>query len=154
ATAAAFAPDDETFACATEGDGMIHIGDRNTKKEVNKSFRGPGDGVTCVALAPKTAHVLTAVGKELTLWNPETGQEVRKLVGPRDKVLCLAFSPDGKYAVGGCADGMVCYWEVETGKELKRGTDHKTPVRGVAFSPDGRFITSCGDGIRVWEPQK
>ena len=153
-TAAEFAPDDETFACATRDDGMIHIGDLKTKKEVGKPFRGPGARVTCLALAPKAAHVLTTDGTTLILWDPATGKEERKFVGPTGKVLCLAFSPDGKYAVSGHADGMVSYWEVETGRELKRGTEHKSAVRGVAFSPDGRHIASCGDGIKLWDVQK
>ena len=106
------------------------------------------------------AYVLTADEKNVILWNPATGQEVRKFEffgakdKPKDKVVCLAFSPDGKYAVTGGDKGTVSYWDVETGRELKRSTEHKSAVRGVAFSPDGKHIASCGDVIRLWDVKK
>ena len=70
-----------------------------------------------------------------------------------DKVYSVAFSPDGKTVVTGCADRIARLWDIATGERVGRSLVHQMAVYNVAFSPDGRSIlTVCADGMaRLWD---
>jgi hypothetical protein len=46
------------------------------------------------------------------LWDPATGEELRRLMGHRGGVCALAFSPDGKLLVSGGGDSTVLIWDM------------------------------------------
>src|SRR5262249_26664416 len=139
-TAAAFFPDASLVAFVTSGDGMVHVGDLTSEKEVGKGFAIPKPEVQAMAVAPKEKYLVIADEKNVTVWALLTPPKVlHRLVGHKDKVLCVAISPDGRHIVTGGADATVRVWEVGTSKPL-RSTEYAGPVHGVAFSPDGKTI--------------
>jgi serine/threonine-protein kinase len=151
--AAAFFPDVPLVAFVTAGDSMVHVGDLTAEKEVGKGFPIPRAEVQAMAVSPKEKYLVIADEKSVTVWGLKPPQLLHRLSGHKDKVLCVAISPDGKHVATGGADATVRVWEAATGKQL-RSTEYAGPVHGVAFSPDGKTIASCGDGIRLWEWQK
>ena len=46
----------------------------------------------------------------------------------------MAYSPDGRRLIGGCADGTVKVWDAETGKPLWILRGNEGPVLSVALS--------------------
>jgi WD40 repeat protein len=68
-----------------------------------------------------------------------------------DKILCLAYSPDGKTLAAGGGTDPVRLWDAQTGKEIRRLKD--VWALALAFSPDGTLLASGGGykTIRVWE---
>src|SRR5262249_39190580 len=84
---------------------------------------------------------------------PDALAEVRRFTGHTDEVLCVALSPDGRYALSGGKDRSVRLWDVPTGKELKRFDGHREAVWCVAFSPSGRRALSGGDDrtVLLWD---
>ncbi|UKZ79248.1 hypothetical protein TrVFT333_006998 [Trichoderma virens FT-333] len=74
----------------------------------------------------------------------------------KDRVLRVAFSPDGKYIVTGSWDGSVNIFNVETKQTVFQIVlSQGLPAFDVCFSPDGRSIATTSDKlIQVWDIKK
>jgi RNA polymerase sigma factor (sigma-70 family) len=163
--AAVFSRDGGTLAVAcvpptATKDPFVRLVDVATLKDVRQLSLekfGPTnvDPIQAMALTRGGKILATASGSgEVSLWETETGKELRRCQGDRSFSTALAFSADGELLVG--ADrGTLRLWETATAKE-------RVPVRGgnrqivsaVAFAPDGNTVISSGwDGsVREWDP--
>jgi len=85
----------------------------------------------------------------IRLWDVQTGKEVAHLQAGYGRVMSLALSPDGKYALSSYLNGPnqpVIFWDLENQCEINRFgipgnpryTDQWLHVASVAFSPDGK----------------
>jgi RNA polymerase sigma factor (sigma-70 family) len=167
----AFAPDGKLLAFP-EKDGSVRLWDASTGREGHR-LRGHKDRLWSIAFAPDGKTLATGDGDGTTrLWNVADGKQLRQMVGrtpgqapkskpldtapdpyPKNRVVCLAFAPDGKTIASACYDYTVRVWEVATGKQVHQLAE-PGPARLVAFSPDSRTLasTSFGDNkIRLWE---
>ncbi len=68
-----------------------------------------------------------------------------------DKILCLAYSPDGKILAAGGGTDPVRLWDAETGKPIRVLKD--VWAMALAFSPNGNYLATAGGykTVRVWE---
>lgn len=106
-----------------------------------------------VAVAADGRTVISTDLERAMLWNLETGEELRDLVGYSGGN-GLACSPDGKLVVTGGRDHALHLWNVATGTRERRLEGHDFYVRALAFSADGRRIisTDAGDfSVRLWD---
>lgn len=86
----------------------------------------------------------------------QVAQEANRLLGHRDSVISVAFSPDGKSIVSGSGDKTVRLWDAQTGKPIGQPMKrHDKSVLSVAFSPDGKRIVSSSEDntLQLWDIQ-
>lgn len=75
--------------------------------------------------------------------------------GHTSSVMCVAYSPDGKYIISGGKDNAIKIWDVKTGLEIRTITGHSDFVTSIAFSPDGKHIVSGSwdNTGKIWDIQ-
>ena len=64
-------------------------------------------------------------------------------------LLCVCWSPDGKYAVTGGEDDLVTVWSFDQKRVVARGEGHKSYINAVAFDP---YMTTLPQDIELVSP--
>jgi WD40 repeat protein len=121
--------------------------------------RLPGEGYPVnpagVVISPDGRYALVACedvfgesgDSSLTLWDLETGEEIRRFEEHITYTRSAAFSPDGQYVLSGSQSlegepkGDLILWEVETG-DLTRRFETNEDIAGIAFSADGKYAVT------------
>src|SRR5687767_4541005 len=100
--------------------------------------------VFSLAFSPN-GKLLASACKDRTvgLWNPVTGEEVKKLKGHTADVLRVTFSPDGKSLASAGADGTIRIWDPNKDEPVRTIKAHSNWVAGIAYSPHGRWLASA-----------
>jgi WD40 repeat protein/serine/threonine protein kinase len=116
-------------------------------------LRHPGH-INCLALSPD-GRILVASGTDgqVSLWDPERWELVRRLPVHPDHVHRVAFHPDSRQLATGCWDGRVRVWDGRTGRLLRTLADGEEGVFGLAWSPDGRWLVAGTDKVTIWDAE-
>jgi RNA polymerase sigma factor (sigma-70 family) len=92
----------------------------------------------------------------------DTGRPIRSLVGHKERVKSVAYSPDGRWIGTAGWDGTARLWNAQTGKEVRRldvpPTKSHNPafLSQILFSPDSEFVVVAQQsmpnkpGVIVW----
>ncbi|MDD2721809.1 MAG: PQQ-binding-like beta-propeller repeat protein [Gallionella sp.] len=115
---------------------------------------GHGGEINALA-ATQDGRVIATGGSDFAviLWDAESGRQLRTLRGNTDKVVSVAFSPDGSKLVSdeGVGDGKsddIKIWDVVSGNEIRSMSGCGGVVK---FSPDGtKIAAACWHEIKVW----
>jgi WD40 repeat protein/serine/threonine protein kinase len=118
------------------------------------TFRNGSGWVGTLAFHPDTSKVATAHNGDIRVWDPRTGEELWRVVGPRGLLgrIALAFSGDGKILIASGPGGAVNLWDAASGQLVRELVRSATPISDSALSPDGSLVAvTCDDGtIRIW----
>lgn len=161
----AFSPDGRHLA-STYQDGSVRVWlveDGSLRYEC----RGHEDRVYSVAFSPD-GRFLTSGSSDRTvrLWAlPDESESdtypleitpFQTLEGHTDRVLDVAFSPDGQYIASSSRDRNVILWrfsnDTKQASPSTTLTGHQGRVYGLSFSPDSRRLASASydQTVRVW----
>ena len=131
----------------------IWVYDVQTGKESTLAIGRMNVLSTDIALGPNW-QTFAKIGKNDTtieLWDLHSGERKKTFDGPKERMVSVAFSPDGKMLAGGGFDGVIWLWHVATGARRQILTPHNV-VEEVMFSPDGRTIVSSDDeDPQLWD---
>jgi RNA polymerase sigma factor (sigma-70 family) len=152
----AFAPDGKTLALC-DATYTIRIYDTHTGTQARVLRQGQ-QGSAQLYYSPdgrSLASVPWTTGEEpgqVSIWDLATGKERHRLRSLRGLVLCVAFSPDGKFVATGCQHMELVLWNLATGKEARRFPTAEF-FADVTFSPDSKTLAAASSGgvIRLWD---
>jgi len=125
----------------------------------------PPDRAGVTALLPNGELLAAGADKRVRLTSARRVWALERTIGSADdpapladRVLAVAFSPDGKLLASGggtpSRDGELKLWRVADGTLVRQiAKAHGDTVNGLAFSPDGDFLASAGSDrfARVWQ---
>jgi WD40 repeat protein len=72
------------------------------------------------------------------------------LRGPEDKIIRIAWSPDGSYLASPSEDKTITIWDASTGKVLSKLEGHEDSIYSVAWSNHLLASSSADHTIRLW----
>ena len=103
--------------------------------------------VTALAFSPDGSELFSGGLRELTVWNPTTGELLRRIGNVAPRVYDLAFAPDGKtLAVAGGAPGEygeLRLFDPKTGAMQSQLLSSADAVLDADYSPSGELL-ACG----------
>jgi WD40 repeat protein len=130
-----------------------------------RTLKGQLDAVTALAYSPDGKYLATgSFDNSIYLWNPQTGDLVKKLSGLNKRVSSVVFSPDSKTLAGSSwmlhdtsgqpasgkgprrYEGEVKIWNVESGQVQKTLTWQSAPMWDLDFQPQGQLLAG-GTGM-------
>lgn len=126
------------------------------RRDGGTAARGRSTRTAILALAFSPDGRTLASGnrdRTITLWDPPTGSELRRLAGHEGLVACVAFSPDELTMVSGSWDRTIKLWELVSGRPFCTLTGHLDRVSALALSRDGLLVVSGSwdRTVRVWD---
>jgi WD40 repeat protein len=141
--ALAFSPDGKLLVSGCHLHS-IRVWDVETGREKQTLEEGKQGGhyVHTVAFSPDGKYLAVGSTRKLIyLYDASTWKLVRTFTGHGDRLIALAFTPDGNRLFSAAFDSTVRQWDVASGKELRR---HDLPdyVRAMALSPDGKTVVA------------
>jgi RNA polymerase sigma factor (sigma-70 family) len=134
----------------------VRLWDLTTGKE--RRALAVGSHPNGLALAPngRTAVCTALAAPTILLWEVATGGQRGELIGHKDTVFGVAYTPDGRTIATAGIDGTIRLWDAFTAKEIGRLEGHRGWVLDVAFSPDGTRLVSGGMDTTalVWDVRR
>ena len=153
----------QLLACS-EPNGTVSLWSLSETSELTEPtylLRTPGDKVDALAFSPqaRAPYLLASASSDNTIQVWEITAEQTRAAEPRlsvqrdhtlphaQRVIALAFSPDGRTLITGSVDEVVCLWDV--GSQLGAGQLRHTwsgcsgALSVLAFSPNGQLVASA-----------
>lgn len=122
--------------------------------EQRQVLASPEMYVDDVSISPdgRTLAVADWSGNSVHIWDLESGRLTKKLNGHSERVLAVAFTPDGDHLASSGQDHTIKLWHVPSGRNLRTLEGHTRPVLDLDTSPDGTYVVSVSADktVRVW----
>jgi WD40 repeat protein len=149
----AFSPDNKRIE-SWSGDGTIRVWDAQTGKPMHEFGRGNHS----VAFSSNGKYIVSGIGNDAKVWDPETGKAILTLRGHTAGVACAVFSPDGKRILTCSYDHTAKIWDARTARTQLVFSENNSAIGTLAFSHDGSHLATgsrnaFGPGERVWDAQ-
>ena len=96
-------------------------------------------------------------GRQIQLWQANTGQAMGTLEGHLDRVSCLISTPSGQTIISGSRDCTIRFWDLKKKKIVRtfggQFDDHLSEITNLAISPNNQILLSCDrdNSLKVWD---
>ncbi len=171
-SAMAFAPDGKTLAIRGVADRVCYLHETATGKELRKlkpmhpdgkggNISGGPDNGTGLAFSPDGKIIALpeleynnkVVCGSVTLFEVDTGKEVRRIEPPTHGIAAIAFAPDGKTLVFNTLS-TIHVKDADTGKEIRQLKGF-FGANQMIFAPDGQTLAVKGRDrlVRLFDPK-
>jgi WD40 repeat protein len=96
--------------------------------------------------------------QKIVLWDATSGKDITS-IQTLNPVLCLAWSPDGKYLASGggdtqAADGnnQIQIWDATTRQHIRTYNGSSISyISSVCWSPDSTRVVASGEPVQIWQ---
>ncbi|KAL6925965.1 ribosome assembly [Hanseniaspora valbyensis] len=128
------------------------------------AITGHGFTILCSSFAPNTsARMVTGSGDNTArIWDCDTQTPMKTLSGHSGWVLCVAYSPCGRFIATGSMDNTIRIWDAVKGESLgKPLRGHNKWITSLSWEPfhlvkDGeipRLVSGSKDStLKIWDP--
>lgn len=140
---------DGRFLYSSGNDNLAKKWDLSRDGALAQVFTGHQREVERIDLSPDGSLLATASSDQsLGLWNTATGQELHPRIQGDGRMVCVAFSPDGRSVIAGNINGYVFVVDVKTGKHelLAKQLDG---VEALTFFSNGEWLVTADRGGAV-----
>ncbi len=147
----AFSPDGRLVAGGSKyGKGVVWEASTGA---VSAEYDHPWE-VEAIAFTPAGDRVWSASVDSIHVWDPRTGQAIRKPMAVARNLAGMALERDGSRAYVSAEEGGVRVIDLERGESSGIIVAHPGPRTALAIAPDGKFAVTGGeDGtVRIWTP--
>jgi serine/threonine protein kinase/WD40 repeat protein len=114
---------------------LLPIDSRETRLTLQNS-----GGVTALAFSPNGTVIAGVRDNTAVLWDLSKREQFCILRGHRERVLDVAFSPDGEWIATGGMDYTTRIWETRTGQNVVTLPSAASPAFEVKWSPTGEYL--------------
>jgi WD40 repeat protein len=142
----AYSPDGALVASCGYGEHSVLLSDSKTGSPL-RTLADSDEAINWIEFLP-TGHSLAArMGRNVVLWDTQTGSVVNRLRGHTDTIDSMSISGDGKTMVTSCDQDKdsIRLWDVASGAQIGSVPPHSGHVQRVAMSPDGTKVFTAGN---------
>ncbi len=141
-------------------DQTIRLWDLEAMK-LDRTIRVPAPGLhtegeihSCAVSPDEKLAVCGVYGQRLLLLDLASGKPLRYLgMHAHDRIMSVAFTPDGERVLSGSHDRMLALSSVKDGRNAWEKIAHTGPVELSAVSADGLAALTCASGeiVQAWD---
>jgi WD40 repeat protein len=121
--------------------------------EYDKALLEVKHKIVCSNFSPDGKYVAASTNNgDIIVWNQETGNIYKTLVGIKALSKSVAFTRDNKYLVSGGKDNNITIWNLAIGEKHKVLKAHKGEVFSIDISRNDKLIASASadNSIIIW----
>jgi WD40 repeat protein len=151
---ASWSPDGRVLAAGMQ-DGSVHLW--YMASGTQSQIQGYGAKVTLTDWSANNRFLATASAEVVIVWDfagkGAEGSRPLELRAHSERVVALAFRPQGTWLVSAAADWRVLVWRVGQGEQPQDAHMLSAPATVLRWSPDGRWL-AVGDergGLSLFE---
>ena len=142
-------------------DGTVRVWDPKTGRQLRLlDLEQPLDEMVGFSLSPNNRLLAVGHDQRVRIWNFQTGNVERELVGHSEPVAAVLFTPDGKRVISTAMDHTLRIWDADSGQCTASWSLHGDAY-GCTISLDGRRLAlrvSQGTGfgsdaptVEIWD---
>ena len=149
---AAYSPDGQQIVVMGDRDGVVHIYEAASGRQVFRLLPGERHPrFNSAKLSPDGRWLITTSQGDPTaeVWDAESGAAWGRLTGHTAYLTGILFSPDGRFILTTSADRTAALWDAASGQRLRQFVGHTNDL-DAAFSPELHSVLTYSQDDTAW----